>query len=204
MISDQPVVDRSAVHLPNVQTFDGLLNLLSVCILVILGNVLDFRTYKAPNQSDDVKATPQQKELMISDDINSLSQNERVACCYARGVALYIMKWVRSCAIITDPDGHIVQDLPSRFLVQILNSLLTYKKAAAAKALSGAPHCTFSLLKKQALNVLECDSALQAAWLLRTDMPDDSLELARKSGHTIMWKPDWEPEWRSSSQGMHK
>ncbi|KAF8911444.1 hypothetical protein CPB84DRAFT_1812312 [Gymnopilus junonius] len=182
----------------------GLLNLLSVCVLVVLGNVLDFCTYSAPNQANDKRATPQQKLLMDDYDVNSISYNERVACCYARGVALYVMKWVCSCTVITGPNGEVVDDLPSQFFVQILNSLLTYKRAAVAKHLDGVPHCSVSLLERQAFNVVECDATLQAMWSLRSEIPADSLELNGKSDYNVKWKQHWEPQWRSKSQNFVK
>lgn len=44
-------------------TMNGLLNLLSLAALNFLGNVLDFRTYSAPNQGEDETATPSNIQL---------------------------------------------------------------------------------------------------------------------------------------------
>ncbi|KIM40834.1 hypothetical protein M413DRAFT_39547, partial [Hebeloma cylindrosporum] len=39
------MLDHERQHLPDVATVEGLIDLLSLCFLVIFGNVLDFRTY---------------------------------------------------------------------------------------------------------------------------------------------------------------
>ncbi|KAF8953374.1 hypothetical protein BDZ97DRAFT_1679585 [Flammula alnicola] len=54
-----PLSDPSYCHLLQVNTFQDLINLLFLCNLVILANVLDFCTYLAPNQ-------PEEKDLSSS------------------------------------------------------------------------------------------------------------------------------------------
>jgi len=51
------------------------MNLLSACVLVILGNVLDFRTYHAPTQEKYTKAD-QNQQILIDHKINSIPINE--------------------------------------------------------------------------------------------------------------------------------
>jgi hypothetical protein len=115
------------MHLPDVNTVDGLLDLLSACILAILGNVLDFRTYSAPNQREDEVASEDQMTLMSNYDCNNIPSNERMAICYTRGMALAIFHWVRLNCVVRSPDGKVIKDLPSKYVVQVLNTLLSYK-----------------------------------------------------------------------------
>ena len=94
-----PLADPAHVHLPNIETMEGVLNVTCLAILVILGNVLDFRTYSAPNQGEADEASAAQTTLMNTGDINAIPNNERIAYCYARGVALHILSWLRACAL---------------------------------------------------------------------------------------------------------
>ena len=108
------------------------------------------------------------------------------------------MKWIRTCCIIKSPDGHVVEDLPSRFLVQIANSLVNYKGRAEMQMLEGAPHSTLKMVKLQVTNMVECDDRLQETWRKKDDLklPSNSLELANKSKYTVEWQAGWEKEWR--------
>lgn len=195
------LLDAAAFHLPNVSNMEGLLNLLSVCVLVIMGNVLDFRTYRAPSQKDDIQATKDERLLIDQHDFNSIPLNEREAICYARGVALHVMDWIRFCCTIKSPDGSIVQDFPSKFLVQIANSLLEYKERAEKCALDGPPHCKLKLLRSQVLNMIKCDHYLHQMWLKKDTLPSNSLELADKNEYTVEWQKGWEARWRSLEKG---
>jgi hypothetical protein len=162
-------------HLPDVNTFNGLLDLLSACILAILGNVLDFRTYSAPNQDENSPISGPQKVLMAKYDRNDIPRNERMAICYVRGVALSLFDWVRSQFIITAPDGQILHDLPSQFLVKVLNALITYKARAMQMKLKGAPHCDSTALRKQISNVVKCDPHIEKLWNDKAGTVEDKL-----------------------------
>ena len=97
--------DAEYSHLPDITKFRGLLDLISACTLAILGNVLDFRTYSSANQHEDSNTSKDQIFLMSTYDRNDISSNERMAICYARGVALSIFEWVRTEFVVTHPDG---------------------------------------------------------------------------------------------------
>ena len=169
-------------------TFDGLLDLLSACILAILGNVLDFRTYSAPNQKDDKVMSVAQSAIMMAYDRNDIPHNERLAICYVRGVALFLFDWVRSHLIVTARDGHVLEDLPSRFLVQILKTLINYKAKAMRMKMKGAPHCNTASLRRQSSNVVKCDSLVDNLWRDDAGIPDDSLAIEGKDRYTVQRK----------------
>lgn len=191
-----PLTDPAWIHLPNVETMEGVLNVICLAVIVILGNVLDFRTYSAPNQGEDDDATPAQAMLMNSGDINGIPNNERLAYCYARGVALRILNWLRACTTFTGPHDGIADDLISLFFVQILASLSMYKTVAETKDYGGVPHCTSRLLDRQIDNVLEVDPTLKAAWQHRRRVPSHSLVLREKEKYSVEWQRGWEPLWR--------
>ena len=139
------MTDPAASHLPNINDFDGLMDLLSACILVILGNVLDFRTYRAPSQDEYEKAS-QDQQILINSEINSIPITERFAICHARGVALHLINWIRICSEIRGPGGVIITDLPSQFFVQIAQTLIKYKEGANASKLDLKANCTLPML----------------------------------------------------------
>lgn len=195
-------LDRTFSHLPHIHEVDGLLNFLSVAILVVFGNVLDFRTYSAPNQHESSVASTEQTFLMASHDINAIPFNERLAISYARGVALHVIRWIRDSCEVKGPDGKVVEDLPSIFMVQLLSALLAYKSAAQRRGLQGVPHCTFDLVFNQVENVVKCDPLLALAWRSRPREPSTSLALESKELYSVKWKEGWEEKWRSMDLGM--
>ncbi|EDR01932.1 uncharacterized protein LACBIDRAFT_332749 [Laccaria bicolor S238N-H82] len=155
--------DPALVHLPNVETME------------------DFRTYSTPNQGENDEASPTQKTLMDTGDINAIPNNERIAYSYACGVALHILKWLRSSG-------------------SILTSLSDYKRLAEAKSYGRAPHCTSHLLSKQIANILEVDPILKAAWAYKERVPSHSLALEEKEKYNVEWRHDWEhTSWRAPS-----
>lgn len=165
------------------------MNLLSACVLVILGNVLDFRTYRAPTQEEDTKADKNQ-QILIDHEINTIPVSERFAICYARGVALHLIDWIRRCSVITGPGGDIISDLPSRFFVQIAHTLIKYKEGANASRLDMQANCTLDMLMKQVNNVVEIDPDISSLWSDRHLLPSDSLELANQDEYSVRWLPD--------------
>jgi hypothetical protein len=183
-----PSLDEEYSHLPDVRTLDGLLDLIAGCTLAILGNVLDFRTYCAPNQSEDDPATKEQQQLWKEFDRNNIPGDERMAICYARGIALAVFRWIRTCCTVKMPDGGIIDDLPSMQMVDLLHSLLTYKSKADKQGLAGAPHCTLRMLMAQVVNVVKCDGLIEKRWGQRTGKPSHSLKLTLDEGCTVQWK----------------
>ena len=174
--------------MPDITTFDGVLDLLSACILAILGNIFDFRTYSAPNQTEDEGMTPTQSTMMLLHDRNNIPQNERLAICYVRGVALFLFDWVRTRLQITGPDGRVVEDLPSRFLVQSGKSVVNYKGKAMRMRMKGAPHCDTSSVRRQLANVVKCDSSLETLWIKNVGIPDNTFAIEGKNGYVVQRK----------------
>jgi len=182
--------DDEQLHMPNVQTFQGLMDLISGCTLAVLCNVLDFRTYSAPNQREEDLTTKAQLQLWKDFDRNDIPGDERMAICYARGVALAVFGWIRDGCIVKTPDGEVVDDLPSKYLVNLLDALVGYKDNAKARGLEGAPHCSSWMLKAQISNVVKCDSLVEKLWGQRSGSSSDSLRMNMDEGCTVRWKDD--------------
>ena len=94
------------------------MDLLSACDLIILGNVLDFRTYHAPSQ-DEYKRANKNQQILIDHDINSIAISEWFAICYVCGVALHLFDWICICSEIRESGGAIITNLPSHLFIQI-------------------------------------------------------------------------------------
>jgi len=166
---------------------DGLLNLLSLAALNFLGNVLDFRTYSAPNQGEDEVATAEQSLLLNKYDRCHISGDERASMCYVRGIAIAIFDWIRSNCTVKDPGGNVVEDVASYFVNRLLRALLCYKACAMRHHLVGAPHCDTAALRKQVENVVKVDSPLAKLWAAKDDLPDHSLAFGPTEGYVVSW-----------------
>ncbi|KAF8805216.1 hypothetical protein BYT27DRAFT_7213171 [Phlegmacium glaucopus] len=88
----------------------------TTCVLVILGNVLDFRTYHVLSQEEYTKADKNQ-QILIDHEINIIPVSEQFAICYGGGVALCLINWICHCSVITGPgEQHL---LPSDLLALV-------------------------------------------------------------------------------------
>ena len=162
--------------------------MISGCTLAILANVLDFRTYSVPNQTEDRTATKAQQHLWKKFDRNNIPGDERMAIIYARGVALSVFEWIREWCIVKDANGKVVDDLPSTYMVNLLDALLAYKSRANRQELEGAPHCAAWMLEAQVSNVVKCDSSVEKLWKQRKGKPSLNLTMTLDKGCTVEWR----------------
>ncbi|EDR01135.1 uncharacterized protein LACBIDRAFT_333529 [Laccaria bicolor S238N-H82] len=189
-------LDPAASHLPDIKDFTGLMDLLSACVLVILGNVLDFRTYRAPSQ-DEYKKANKNQQILIDHEINSITIRERFAICYARGVALHLINWIRICSEIRGPGGAVITDLPSRFFIQITQTLIKYKEGANTSKLDLQANCTLGMLMKQIENIVKVDPHILTWWSERHLLPSGSLALENQEEYSVRWPESRRKEWSS-------
>jgi len=149
--------------------------------------VLDFRTYSAPNQAEEHPTTKENLLLWNKFDRNNISADERIAICYTRGIALSLFEWIRKWCIIKTPNGEIIDDLPSKYVVGLLDTLLLYKSKADLRKLKGAPHCAAWMLKAQVSNVVKCDKSVGNLWKAKKGKTSDSLRMNLVEGCTVEW-----------------
>lgn len=152
--------------MPDLTTIQGLLDLLSLCNLVILGNVLDHRTYSAPNQDAETEATPRQRNRMDLYDHNAMPSQERDSSVYARGVCIQMLHWCMAHFEIQDSrTGRIIdENVAASHLVRQAIALQKYKNVATSKGIKGAPHCTPADLDRQIGNALKTYPAAYKIW----------------------------------------
>ncbi|KAJ3493289.1 hypothetical protein NLJ89_g11055 [Agrocybe chaxingu] len=152
VLEDVDVTERYAEHLPDPNSVEGFVDLLTVCNLNILGNVLDFRTYSTPNESSDRPATEAQRLLLLTSDVNNIPPEERAHMRYARGMALEVLRWARSQ--FETRFNLAVVDLPSIYLEHQCRGIVQYKRMVEKGNYEGAPNCTLIGLTAQVKNVL--------------------------------------------------
>ncbi|PPQ73310.1 hypothetical protein CVT24_012309 [Panaeolus cyanescens] len=187
-------------HLIDITNWKGLSALLTLCNLVILSNVLDFRTYLGPNQPDDSSPTPKHINDMDSFDSNHISWAERMAICDARGRAWTILVGVMACCEITSIQEtssrqfstHDISNIPLVHLARQLVAIGSLKSSAIRSKLDGAPHCTVELLTRQLDNVARWRSDLQQLYAHRELITLDCTQTSfnGEEGFKIRWKDD--------------
>ena len=104
--------------------------------------------------------------------------------------------------MITGPEGDTISDLPSRFFVQIAQTLIKYKEGANASKLDLQANCTLGMLTKQINNVIDIDPQISSLWLERHLLPSDSLALANQDEYSVRCLPDAQCKWSSCPHGM--
>jgi hypothetical protein len=135
-------------HLPNLKSFEGVLDLLTFCNLMILANVLDPRTYQfAPGGTH--------KDHCLH-DVNGIPAKERYEMTYARGRCWDIILWFFSKYEIFEKesglgiDGH--KQVAMRYLSDQGSAILEYKRRADKNiAEYGSPHTLKALTEQMKL-----------------------------------------------------
>ena len=126
----------SRPHLPDLSSIDSLLEVLSLCNILVLSNVLDERTYYGEDVSSDEK---------------SISLVERYKITYSRGLALYLLDSLDSLYLLQEinQSGNkfiSLKAFAASFLAQQSATVLHYKESAEGNGLDGAVYCTLDLL----------------------------------------------------------
>jgi hypothetical protein len=141
-------LDPDMEHLPNPAKMDSLMDLISLCIIGVLINVLDFRTYT--HRAAGEKMTKFEKEQLSKFDCNGLSSSERQACQYVRGLALRMLEWIDDHYCVKDAEAKIVRGFAFNSLFTFVEALRNYmREAEQQEGISGAPNCTLISLDAQ-------------------------------------------------------
>lgn len=177
-------------HVPDVNSIEGIVQLLTLCMLVVLSNVLDFRTYAAPNQGEDEAPEAFAQKLHNDYDRNDIPATERLAICYARGVALAVMEAISNSCTIVYPDGSIAKDLPYTFVAEQMQAIAVYKQAATTLGhakYQGAPHCTTNRVREQLLNVARWNSSIGQYYAQPPTTTELELGIGCMEGCSVEW-----------------
>jgi hypothetical protein len=118
-------------HISTLTLFDSVLDLFTLCNLIFLFNVLDFRTYQTSAQGG--------KSEMRLHDLNDVPTQERYQMAHARGCCFDILHWFFTKYEIFDKetedpiDGF--KEVAMEYLCHQASVILAYKKISTAMQL---------------------------------------------------------------------
>ncbi len=124
------------------------MDLLVVCSLGVLINVVCPTTYHAPGMDRHSKMNNAQLDLWNRYDVNGISEDERKLFCLTRAQSIEIVSWLCITYASGIPDMPI-QKLFSVVLVNICRMLCNYKWQADRKKIVSSPDFTIGRLKVQ-------------------------------------------------------
>ncbi|KAH9475399.1 hypothetical protein JR316_0012510 [Psilocybe cubensis] len=158
---DRDPTDVHEGHIPLCDTQTGYTNMLALCIYMLFANVLDYDTYRNPDQIQSPK-TPQQLTQWIMWDVNALNDEQRKACMFARGQAIVILDWLcKRTKLIHYLNSYgdnqerrskaSAKQFHNMMIRHYARTIMSYTQEATSNGVHGAPFCTEALLKVQVL-----------------------------------------------------
>jgi len=149
-------LDPDVEHLPNPAEMDSLMDLISLCIIGVLINVLDFRTYTHLAAGKEMSQF--QKEQLSKFDCNGLSSSERQTCQYVRGLALRMLQWIDDHYCVKDAEAKTVPGFAFNCLFTFVEALRIYIRDAEQEGVRSAPNCTLASFNDQIKSLFPPDS----------------------------------------------
>jgi hypothetical protein len=138
------LTDPAYNHIPDLQEFKSLLDIVTLCGLNILSNALDSRTYEPRGSKYELEEF----------DYNIIPKVDRNAYMYTRGKCLELLCWIGNNYSLRDPAENLKEpSLPMMvaYITQQASAIKAYKVAAEEVSILG--------------NALKC-TAKQLAWQL--------------------------------------
>lgn len=136
-----------------------MLDFLTVCNLGILMNVLDFDTYTARGQTDDVPPTDEQQRLLSTYDFNAVTHVNRRGSVLGRAQALDLIQWFFWNYDLYEQNGDVQRTLgnPEWLAQGYFNfqcaALFHYKSDAEAWGWAGARNSSADEVRHQLCNI---------------------------------------------------
>lgn len=136
-------------HVPKLTDFNSVLDLFTFCNLMVMMNVLDFRTYLP------VEGVPASvgNELWDKHDANSIQATERYEMAYARGRCWDIYSWFFTVYELFDKDsGETIDgmdDVAMVYLTHQASAILEFKRRAMKCGLDDERWGSMGLIEKQ-------------------------------------------------------
>ena len=124
------------------------MDLLVVCGLGVMMNVLCHATYSAPGLDRELKMNTAQVRLWNHYDVNGLTEDDRKLFCLTRGQSIELVSWLSATYTTGIPDIP-AQKLFATVLVNICTMLCNYKWQADNQRMDSAPDFTIGRLKIQ-------------------------------------------------------
>jgi hypothetical protein len=132
-------------HIPDLQEFKSLLDVVTLCGLNILINALDGRTYQPKGSKYELEQF----------DYNVIPTADRMGYIYTRGKCLELLSWIGDNYSLRDPAANLKEpSLPMMvaYICQQASVIKAYKVAAEKDSILGSDNalsCTAKQLAKQ-------------------------------------------------------
>ena len=130
---DLPTAPHTTPHIPDVSTFDGVLDLFMLCIVMELGDLINPLAYR--------------RKYHHSRD----RDHERLSTIHARGLSRDLRAWWHAHYMLFDPQKNVLLDSEVVFkelFCQHIEELISYKRAAEKNEVYGEVEgCTAELLE---------------------------------------------------------
>jgi hypothetical protein len=136
LVKNESRTTEPTVHIPNVSTFEGTLDLFMLCVIMELGDIIIPLAYKKKYRRDRDR------------------DHDRLCTIHARGLARDLRKWWYAHYVLFDPEANRLVDgriIFETLFSQQINSLIYYKKLAESKNIQGDElECTAEVLERLA------------------------------------------------------
>ena len=152
-------IDEALDHIPDLTSVESLVDLLTLCNLGILHNVIDSESYTHSSCIDTAKISDAEKDQLWNYDFNASIYHHRRAAIHTRALALELIEWVDKNYYIKPlhADGATVDqrgpklkcgEIARLYLAQQCAALLRYKELAVQKKESGVDNCSTNMLRR--------------------------------------------------------
>lgn len=136
-------------HLPKLTEFNSVLDLFTLCNLMILANVLDLRTHQPPLMTPQSRAV----DVWEKHDVNMVPAIERYEIAHARGRCWDILRWFFSAYEIFDKGvGEPINGfdhVAMAYLSHQASAILEFKKRALKSLLDNGKQVSLKSLERQ-------------------------------------------------------
>lgn len=142
---------KSRAHVPDPTDPTSFMDLLIMCGLGALINVLSFETYMPPGNDlgKNTEMTYLQAQFWEEDDVNHMSELDRKLCCLARGQSLDIISWLSANFRVTTGDVRSPKVLFASTLLDMCKMIVLYKDLADSEQVKHKKTFTSDRLQTQ-------------------------------------------------------
>ncbi|KAJ3500929.1 hypothetical protein NLJ89_g9572 [Agrocybe chaxingu] len=146
-------------------------DIIIVCILAMLLNVLDFRTYRWPGLGDDEELTDKMKEMMRLYDANGIPPYDRAGCTMARTKTIQLLVFLEKKYEVYDEEQEeiLLSEFFVEYLFSICRGLRNYRKLADEAEFDGGGKVSLELLDQQLERMFTPGDKLQERWIASRD-----------------------------------
>ena len=136
-------------HIPKLDSMQSFMGLITLCFLVIAGNILDPRTYRYLDVEPNGTPTADDVDKMKHFDLNDMDAGNRMQCSYARGITWRIIQWIEDSYEMYGTVDLMINAIILSYFTTLSKKILLYKRLAQNANIQGVTNCTYELLEAQ-------------------------------------------------------